>query len=351
MSKREHRFLSTGIIIIIYLLSVAPAISAPTTAVKWPEQIYIGSYPKTAAAYAGTVALAQLITKYTPSRGIIKEFAGGSAGFTALGRGAVDTYASGQWDLVAAYFGKPDSPWKGKPQNIRLMNYFYPQATNGIGVRPGEGINKIEDLVGKRVLTDTKHYVWGTIAHDLIWNYYKINDKIIKLEITGFDQVRDAMVNKEADAFLYGVEGAYLLEVKKAVGLKWIEQPIPVVDHVVNNLEGFVRYQWAPYLLKYWDLPLDSKIYCSAYCNSTAVRGDLPDHVVYGMLDALYGGNHLDEVRTMAGYMSEVSLKIAPSSFWLPFHDGAVKYYKDRGVWSDEMEKRQKELLAKPRGR
>lgn len=351
MSKREYWLLSISIILITCLLSPTRATPAATTATKWPEQIYVGSYPKISLAYAGTLSLAQLITKYTPSRGIIKELSGSTPGLTALGRGTVDTYASGQWDLVAAYFGKAGSPWQGKPLNIRLLNYFYPMATNGIGVRPGEGINKIEDLVGKRVLTDSRNYGWGQIAHDLIWDYYKIKDKIIRLEITSFEQVRDAMIQKEVDAFIYGVEGPYLLEVKKAVGVKWLDQPPEVADYVANNMEGFVRYQWPPHLLKYWDLPLDTKIYCAASCNSTAVRTDFPEHVVYGMLDALYGGNHLDEVRSMAPFMSEVSLKRAPSRFWLPFHDGAVKYYKDRGVWTDEMEKRQKEILAKPRGR
>ena len=35
-------------------------------------------------------------------------------------------------------------------------------------------------------------------------------------------------------------------------------------------------------------------------------------------------------------------------NFWIPFHPGAVKYYKkDREVWMEEAEARQKELLAK----
>ena len=31
---------------------------------------------------------------------------------------------------------------------------------------------------------------------------------------------------------------------------------------------------------------------------------------------------------------------------WAPYHDGAVKWYKEQGVWTDELEQRQKKLLG-----
>lgn len=157
------------------------------------------------------------------------------------------------------------------------------------------------------------------------------------------------MVDKRADAFLLSTEGAYAMKIKASVGLKWLPISEKCVEYVVNNMEGFDKYQWAPYLLKLWGFSSEEVVYCTAYCNSNAVRADLPDYVVYGILDALYGEKHLDEVKDLAGYMHDVSLKRACSGFWYPFHDGAVKYFKEKGVWTDEMGKRQKELLVKPR--
>ncbi len=352
MTKEVKWLLSVIIICCVGFFFAAwskAATPAATPSQKWPEQILIGSYPKVSASYPASIALSQLTTKYTPSRGILKEFAGGGPGLTALGKGLIDIFSTGQWDHLEAYYGRPGSLWAGKPQNIRLMNYYYPGPTNSIGVRPGEGIEKVEDLAGKRVLTNVKFIPWGQRAHDLILEFYGLKNKIKPLEITGFDQIADMMVDKRADAFIFSTEGAYAMKIKASVGLKWLPLSEKCVEYVVSKMEGFDKYRWAPYLLKMWGYPTDATVYCTAYCFSNTVRADLPDHVVYGILDALYADKHLDEVRNLAGYMHDVSLERACSGFWYPFHDGAVKYYKYRKVWTNEMEKHQKELLAKSR--
>ena len=33
----------------------------------------------------------------------------------------------------------------------------------------------------------------------------------------------------------------------------------------------------------------------------------------------------------------------------MPFHPGAIKYYRERGLWTPDMEKKQEELLARER--
>ena len=75
----------------------------------------------------------------------------------------------------------------------------------------------------------------------------------------------------------------------------------------------------------------------------------MPDHVAYGIVAAIYDGNHLDEVRALSKDLTDTSIEMAVKHSWLPFHPGAVKYYKDKGVWTKEMEARQQEVLAKPR--
>jgi len=43
----------------------------------------------------------------------------------------------------------------------------------------------------------------------------------------------------------------------------------------------------------------------------------------------------------------EWSLQGAVKNPEIPFHTGAIKYYKEKGVWSGQLEERQKELLDK----
>ena len=40
------------------------------------------------------------------------------------------------------------------------------------------------------------------------------------------------------------------------------------------------------------------------------------------------------------------TLQNAVKNASIPFHSGAIKYYKEKGVWTDELERLQKDLLG-----
>lgn len=73
----------------------------------------------------------------------------------------------------------------------------------------------------------------------------------------------------------------------------------------------------------------------------------MEDQVAYGILNAVYSENRLNEVRSLSQDLNDSDIKLAVKYSWLPFHAGAVKFYKEKGVWTDEMEAKQKEFLAK----
>jgi TRAP-type uncharacterized transport system substrate-binding protein len=39
--------------------------------------------------------------------------------------------------------------------------------------------------------------------------------------------------------------------------------------------------------------------------------------------------------------------KIAPATNPLPYHEGAIRYFKEIGIWTAANEKRQKEVMSK----
>lgn len=74
-----------------------------------------------------------------------------------------------------------------------------------------------------------------------------------------------------------------------------------------------------------------------------ACRGDLPDDLVYEVMKAIF--DHVEEllpVHPVAKIWTANPVAFAV----LPFHTGAVKYYKERKLWTDELEKKQKQLLT-----
>ena len=144
---KKYVLAMTGIIVAVSMIFFPVTLTA---AEKWPHTITIGSFVKASASYPTNVALAKLITKYSPASAVVREYAGGAPGIEALARGDIDTWSQGQNDFYNAYLGT--GFWKGKPKNLRLLIGTWYLGPFGLGFRPGEGIQSLKDLAGKRCM-------------------------------------------------------------------------------------------------------------------------------------------------------------------------------------------------------
>ena len=333
------------IFIIGIVLAVNLALALPSGAEEWPKQIIYGSYSKGSDSYPPTVGLCHLITKYTPSKAIIREYAGGTPGLSAMVKGDVDLWAMNQYGEYQAYFGT--GTWKGKPQNIRLIACTF-LGGQAYGVRPGGGIDKMEDLAGKRVMC-----LWvSEFTNDTnkaILEYYGLWDKITKVRYVKFSEIVDAMTDKTADAFGQAVGAGYTIQIKESVGIKWLPLSDGAIKHVIKSVKTATKYTFGPELLRMYDMPLSTVFNTWAYQHALACKPNLPEHIVYGILKAIYEKGHIDEVKMLSYHLPEMNLEYAAGSsgFEVPFHKGAIKYFKEKGVWTAAAEAKQKELLAK----
>lgn len=340
------RILGLLVIIAASFGIVFGALAAEKSATEkpWPKQISLGSYPKVSGSYPTFIALSQLITKYTPSQCIVREYPFSAPGTEAVAKGLIDLWATGQHDLGPAYYG--ESVWKGRPLDIALLAYYYPGAS-GFAVRPGSGINTVEQLKGKRVVCIGPSPVFNDVTKAIL-EYYKIWDTIKPITYSSQGEISDAMVNGAADAFWDVIGAGYQQEVKRSGGLKWLSMDTKALEVAMQKAPGFVPVDVHPYSLKLFDMPEDAKVSVIAYIQGICSRPDLPEHIVYGVLDALYAPGHIDEVKQLHPlFLSYPSLKLAVSAAFLPFHPGAIKYYKDKGVWTQQLEKQQQQLLEK----
>ncbi len=61
-----------------------------------------------------------------------------------------------------------------------------------------------------------------------------------------------------------------------------------------------------------------------------AVRADVPDDVVYKVLDIMF--TYIGELRAAHARAEAISLEKALDGMPIPLHPGAVKYYRDKGI-------------------
>jgi TRAP transporter TAXI family solute receptor len=72
-------------------------------------------------------------------------------------------------------------------------------------------------------------------------------------------------------------------------------------------------------------------------------QAGLSEELIYKVMKAIF--EHVPELTLMtpiAKYWTAGST----SSAILPYHSGAIKYYKEKNLWTEELEKKQKELLV-----
>jgi TRAP transporter TAXI family solute receptor len=74
-----------------------------------------------------------------------------------------------------------------------------------------------------------------------------------------------------------------------------------------------------------------------AFYTTIFFREDISDEVVYELVKAAL--DHHKEYATVHPMLPEVDVARAATIVGTPFHPGAIKYYKEKGVWTHEHEK------------
>jgi TRAP-type uncharacterized transport system substrate-binding protein len=82
-----------------------------------------------------------------------------------------------------------------------------------------------------------------------------------------------------------------------------------------------------------------------AYYTVLFFREDVADEIVYTLVKAAL--EHHKEYARVHPLLPEVDAKRAVTMVGAAYHPGAVKYYKEKGLWTAEHEKMNSELLAK----
>jgi hypothetical protein len=89
---------------------------------------------------------------------------------------------------------------------------------------------------------------------------------------------------------------------------------------------------------------VDNKDLVSAgVIDNIGCRGDLPEDLVYEVMKAIF--DHVEELLPIHP-VAKVWVANPLASAVFPYHAGAVKYYKERKLWTDELEQKQKGLLT-----
>ena len=158
------------------------------------------------------------------------------------------------------------------------------------------------------------------------------------------------MMDRRADVVLAVSRGAWRIEVAKSVGMVNLPLSKEAIQYVKEKYEPVIYYnELSPRLLGDVGMDPKAKVGVIGAMSNICCRADLSDEVVYLVVKSYY--DHFDEAKTYGKVCETATLELAVSDFNIPIHPGAIKYYREKGVWTDKHEERQQALLAKPKGK
>ena len=344
MKKYRLYLLLVGLIVSFVLASYG--VPAATSKAP-PGVISCFTWSSGSQSYFVSAGMSEVVGKYSPVKIAVEPTAGPPAWLPLLRKKQGDMGVMTILDAYDSYYGIGIQ--KHGPQPIRLLLTSY-SSQHMIYARPDRGINSIPDLRGKKVGIDTPPSEIQSIVAPLTLEAFGLrsNKEYVGLSHGVVSEKKEALIEGRIDAYYYTFPGTHALEVKRAVGLVAIPIPPKSVEYVKEKT-GYPVFSGKikPKLLKEYGIPEGATTMSYSVC--FVVREDLPEDMVYQILKALYG--HFDEFARMHVRSAETTLERAVSNPPIPFHEGAIRYYKESGVWSSDLENMQKKMLAKPRGK
>jgi len=318
------------------VLTAALAYGAgPALADGLPERMTWTAYGTTSSGYAQSVAIGNMLKNRHGTTLAVKPGKNDISRMTPLKAGKADYCACG----IASYFGSEGvalfaAPTWG-PQPIRVLMTSIGSSGLGVGTAADAGIVVPKDLAGKRVA-----WVRGgdalnvAVSANLAFAGLSWDD-VEKVEFSGFKASWEALINDQVDAaFASTVTPLAKRLAASPRGIRWITLP-----H--GDAEGWQRlHAAAPYFLKHRatvgaeiskDVPWEGSTYSYPILVTNASQSA---DEVYHLVKAMVEG-HAD-YRDGAPGAKGWALDSQNFQWVLPFHEGAIRYFKEAGVWSDE---------------
>ena len=319
------------------LLTAAALLSGAAQAqVKLPPTLAWSAYDVGSAGYNQSVGIGNALKqKYNVSLRVLPgkndisrnlPLRNGQVQFSANGVGGAYLAQEGLFDFGAKEWG---------PQPVRgLMLNTSDQLLTVLAAKDS-GVRTIADLKGKRVAwvigaPSLNQNITAILAFaNLTWN------DVQKVEFGGFGPAMDGIVNNQVDAaFSSSVSGKAYAIAKSPRGLVY-----PVISH--KDKEGWKRLNaHAPFFKPFMgtegaELSKDRPAESSSYPYPILMTyGSQDADLVYNMTKAMV--ETFDMYKGSAPGASGWAVDRQIFDWVVPYHDGAIKYWKEAGQWKPE---------------
>jgi hypothetical protein len=220
--------------------------------------------------------------------------------------------------------------YEGKPKvaDLRLIGNLYPETIHLVA-RKGSGIAKVADLKGKRVSLDEPGS--GTLVDArIILGAFGITEKDIKAEYLKPNQAGDKIRDGGLDAFFFvgGYPTGAISELASAGG--GIDL-IPVAGPEVDKMRAQYAF-FAPDTIPANTYKGIGEVKTIAVGAQWVTSAKQPDALIYEVTKAMWNDNTRKLLDAGHAKGKVIQLSTATAGAGIPFHPGAEKFYKEKGL-------------------
>jgi len=344
--KERHALKKMGLIrLSVFALVISLFMSGAAFSGEWPKDVAVISPAPGASVHMVLVGVGKAIKKYTPIENwIVQPLGGPKLWLPMMKLGKCDFANHSAPDILNAYLGRGSYAKMG-PQPVRTVaaghDYMFMFWTT-----PDTGIRSISDLKGKVAYIKFKaNPMFTEMAKNQLASA-GLTFKDLKA-VLAFSSIKEAirgLIEGRVDAILYPVVPGAVMQVNEAKGeTLFINLTKKQAQYVADHMEGYIVA----------DIPANDPRFRNKsavpnainYQNAmfTSVKTD-PD-VVYGVVKAIF--DHTDEFADSHPAAKYWSLKHRPVALAVPYHVGAIRYFKEKGLWTNKAQAYQEKMLKK----
>ncbi len=256
------------------------------------------------------------------------------ASVTAQASGAsaenMQTLSTGDADIaftqtdIASYASEGKMMFDGKPiTNIKAIGTLYPETIQIVALKES-GIQSVEDLKGKTVSVGAPGS--GTYANaEQILEIHGMKVEDVKAQNLSFDESTEGIQDGTIDA-AFITAGTPTGAVESLSATKEVSI-IPIADDKIQALIDKYPY-YVKDVVPSGTYKLPSDVHTVAVQAMLAVTEDLDEELVYNITKAIF--ENTDKITHAKGQL--IKAENAVEGAGIPFHPGAEKYFKEKGL-------------------
>jgi TRAP transporter TAXI family solute receptor len=270
-------------------------------------------------------AIADAIQKEIPDVTMSVAPGGGITNVEALESGKCDIGFSASSSAVDGVYGR--SPFKKKMENMRQLANLYPQYFQ-IVVWDDSGIKSVSDLKGKVISLAQRGHTGELLARQVLEVYGLSYKDMVKVYHVPYGDSVPLMKDGQTNAFMLGttIPAPTVTQLATARKIRLFSLPDDKIKALQKINAGYLKRG----IPKGTYPGVDYDVWTVSYFTHLIISAKLPDELVYQITKAL--ANNLPRFADVVKDMKGVTPKDLGSDIGVPFHPGALKYFKEIGA-------------------